>query len=81
MLSSCWRRLSQKRFRGKGLLLTPQPRPAKFGNMKNNDSTLASSNATEKRNSAAGTGKKAAGAAAGVEPPNTERAILTNFID
>ena len=65
MLSSCWRRLSQKRFRGKGLLLPPLPRPAMFGNMKNNESTFASSNASEMRNSAAGTGKKAAGAAAG----------------
>lgn len=36
-----------------------------FGNMKNNESTFASSNASEMRNSAAGTGKKAAGAAAG----------------
>ena len=45
--------------------MPPLPRPAMFGNMKNNESTFASSNASEMRNSAAGTGKKAAGAAAG----------------
>lgn len=44
------------------MLLPPALRPDMFGNMKNNESSFASSNASEMRNSAAGTGRKAAGA-------------------